>query len=189
MHTYRLVGREKLQVVVNGEPRDLPVVVLEDEKHQESRLLDDPVAPLGLEGKGTWNARVTSIRTAGGGAAERTQLGAGRLVSYGIHFNTDSADLQPESEPTLAAVAAFLREQPKVRLHIEGHTDATGSSQHNLDLSRARADSVRRYLVAKSAIDGAGLETIGFGASKPLGDNATLVGRGKNRRVVFEVLH
>lgn len=187
VHTYHLIGREKLQVIVNDQPRDLPVVILVDEKQQETRLLDDPAAPLGLAGKAKWNARVISIRTGVAAATERHQLEAGRLVAYGIHFNTDSSELQPESSPTLAAVTAFLRDQPRVRLRIEGHTDANGSSQHNLELSRARAEAVRHQLV-ENGVNTSRLETKWFGSSKPLGDNTTLVGRGKNRRVVFEVL-
>ena len=65
---------------------------------------------------------------------------------------------------------------------IEGHTDATGRTGHNLELSRRRAAAVKHYLVGKG-IDTSRLETVGFGESRPIASNETALGQGQNRRV------
>jgi OOP family OmpA-OmpF porin len=90
--------------------------------------------------------------------------------------------IRPESKPILDKIAAVLAAESAWRLKIEGHTDATGSSVHNLDLSKRRAEAVRGYLVGK-AIDGRRLETVGLGAAQPLAPNETDLGRAQNRRV------
>jgi outer membrane protein OmpA-like peptidoglycan-associated protein len=81
-------------------------------------------------------------------------------------------------------VAAFLKERPSTRVRIEGHTDAVGDDKANLDLSRRRAESVKRAL-AERGIDAKLLAPQGFGETQPIGDNKTLAGRAANRRVVF----
>ena len=77
---------------------------------------------------------------------------------------------------------ALLREDPALRLSIDGHTDASGDAAHNLRLSEARARSVVAALTGQG-IDAARLEAKGHGQSRPVADNATDDGRAKNRRV------
>jgi OmpA-OmpF porin, OOP family len=67
-------------------------------------------------------------------------------------------------------------------VRISGHTDNTGSEEHNLSLSKRRADVVAEYLV-KNGVDIHRVETFGFGSSKPIGTNTTDEKRKKNRRV------
>jgi outer membrane protein OmpA-like peptidoglycan-associated protein len=107
---------------------------------------------------------------------------SGRASVYGILFDLDSATLRVESMPVLDEVAAMLAAEPQWKLTIEGHTDASGSAAHNQALSEQRAAAVKAYLVGKG-IDGARLTTAGFGATKPVGDNASELGRAQNRRV------
>ena len=66
---------------------------------------------------------------------------------------------------------------------IEGHTDSVGGATFNLDLSRKRAEAVKRWLVDKGTIGEVRLTTVGYGLSRPVADNATEDGRGQNRRV------
>ena len=75
-----------------------------------------------------------------------------------------------------------MKNDPTLKLLIEGHTDNSGDDAHNLALSRQRADAVVRAL-AGSGIDGARLQAAGRGAAKPLADNKDEAGRAKNRRV------
>ena len=110
------------------------------------------------------------------------RIAAGRSRIYGIQFDLDSDVIRPESRPTLDELAAVLAANPAWRLKVEGHTDATGGSEHNLGLSRRRAEAVKSYLVGKG-IDGGRLETAGLGASQPLAPNETDLGRAQNRRV------
>jgi outer membrane protein OmpA-like peptidoglycan-associated protein len=71
-------------------------------------------------------------------------------------------------------------------LMVTGHTDAIGSEAYNNQLSLARAESVKAYLVSKG-VDVTRVRTIGQGKSQPIADNATKEGRAKNRRVEIEV--
>ncbi len=107
----------------------------------------------------------------------------GKLALYGIHFAVDSAEIAADSSRALAPVGQLLIRQPDLRLVIEGHTDATGSAEHNLDLSRRRAEAVLSYLVATFDIAPERLESRGFGQSRPIATNDTASGRALNRRV------
>ena len=115
----------------------------------------------------------------------RTIAASGRYVTHAILFATDSDRLEPESAAAIKAIAAGLQKDPKLRFCIEGHTDSTGSAEHNLDLSRRRAEAVRAVLVSQFGIDSGRLTTEGRGASKPMESNDTTQGRAQNRRVEF----
>ena len=117
-----------------------------------------------------------------GGELTKTLSSTGRARVYGILFDLDSATIRPESKPVLDEVVASLKAEPTWQLTIEGHTDSTGSAEHNRVLSQQRADAVKAYLVA-AGIDPARLQTAGLGASQPVADNATELGRSQNRRV------
>lgn len=120
----------------------------------------------------------------GGGESIAVQLEAtGRAVTQEIHFATDSAEILPASEPVLREIAEVLRAQPGLELIIEGHTDGVGTAEHNLDLSRRRADAVKRWLVDRLGIAEVRLTTVGYGLTKPVADNANEEGRARNRRV------
>jgi outer membrane protein OmpA-like peptidoglycan-associated protein len=106
----------------------------------------------------------------------------GFVAVYGIHFDTDKADLKPGAAKTLEEVVKLLKSHPNLDVEIQGHTDSTGSDEHNLDLSRRRAATVKSYLLLYG-ISGERLTTTGFGESKPAGDNTTEEGRALNRRV------
>ncbi len=124
------------------------------------------------------------VRVAEGGTDLYGRLSEeGRVATQGILFALNSATIRPESTPTLVEIGAMLRDHPELRLRIEGHTDSTGDDESNLDLSGQRAEAVRTFLVASYGIDGARLETEGFGETSPVDDNNTPEGRQNNRRV------
>lgn len=107
----------------------------------------------------------------------------GRVSVYGIHFDTDKADIKPESKPTLDEIAKLLKERPALKLYVVGHTDLTASLAHNTALSEARARSVVKALVETYGIAAARLEGHGVGPLAPVASNADPDGRTKNRRV------
>jgi OmpA-OmpF porin, OOP family len=109
----------------------------------------------------------------------------GKYVTHGIHFDTDSDRLRPESAAVLKAVASGLDKNPNLKLEIDGYTDSTGDAAHNLDLSKRRADAVKSVLVSQYGVDAARLTSNGFGADKPMQSNDTPDGRAANRRVEF----
>lgn len=106
----------------------------------------------------------------------------GFVAVYGIHFDTDKADLKAGASKTLEEVVKLLKTHQDLAVEIQGHTDSTGSDEHNLELSRRRADTVKAYLLLYG-IAGDRLTTAGFGESKPVDDNETEEGRALNRRV------
>jgi outer membrane protein OmpA-like peptidoglycan-associated protein len=83
---------------------------------------------------------------------------------------------------TLEDVAGVLDEYDKTAVVIQGHTDATGSEEHNQQLSERRATSVRNYLVGRG-VDEDRLSAVGFGEGYPVASNDSESGRQQNRRV------
>jgi outer membrane protein OmpA-like peptidoglycan-associated protein len=109
------------------------------------------------------------------------------VIDQTIQFETGQATLLSASHPILDNVAKVLSDAPYLRLRIEGHTDAEGSDDSNLSLSRERAIAVRKYLESKG-VAGSRLESQGLGETAPIDTNRTPSGRAKNRRVEFHIL-
>lgn len=108
--------------------------------------------------------------------------GSGRVDLYGLYFDFGSDRLRAESEPVLAQIVALLREDPALRLVVEGHTDAVGGEAANRDLSLRRAQAVVAALGSRG-VALTRLRAEGLGASRPVADNGTDSGRARNRRV------
>jgi OmpA-OmpF porin, OOP family len=107
----------------------------------------------------------------------------GRVAVYGIYFDTDSAVIKPESEPTLKAIADMLKADGALKLYVVGHTDWVGKLDYNMDLSGKRAQSVVEALVSKHGIAAGRLAAKGVGPLAPVAANTTEEGRKLNRRV------
>ena len=107
----------------------------------------------------------------------------GHIALYGIYFDTDKATIKPESAPTLEEMAKLLRGAPKLSVYIVGHTDNQGGYEHNMTLSKRRAEAVAAALVAHYKIAKARLQTAGLGFLAPVASNASEDGRALNRRV------
>jgi outer membrane protein OmpA-like peptidoglycan-associated protein len=107
----------------------------------------------------------------------------GHVAVYGILFDFNKADVKPESEPALKEIAKLLKQDPKLKLHVVGHTDNVGDLKFNMDLSRRRADAVVKELTTKHGIAAARLRADGVGPLSPVASNKTEEGRAKNRRV------
>lgn len=112
-------------------------------------------------------------------------LDNGRFSTTGIYFNTDKADIKPESYAVLKSVADYLTENPEVNIQIIGHTDSQGEENYNLHLSEKRANAVVYSLVNHFAIAESRLSAVGKGESEPVDDNSSEKGRANNRRVEF----
>lgn len=107
----------------------------------------------------------------------------GRIALYGIYFDTDKANIKPESQQTLEEIAQLLGKRSDLKLVIVGHTDNQGSLEYNMDLSNRRAQSVRDALVKNYGVQAARLSAWGAGYLAPVASNKTEEGRAKNRRV------
>jgi OOP family OmpA-OmpF porin len=104
------------------------------------------------------------------------------LAAKNIFFKTGSFELLPKSYPALDDVVRILKENPAMKLSIEGHTDNVGGEQSNQLLSENRAKAVAKYLLDKG-ISSSRLATAGYGMQRPVAGNDTEEGRAKNRRV------
>lgn len=107
----------------------------------------------------------------------------GRVALYGIFFDTNKADLKPESNPTLTEISGLLKADPKLAVLIVGHTDNQGGYDYNLDLSRRRAEAVVKALTISFQADPKRLRAAGVGMLAPAASNDAEDGRTKNRRV------
>ena len=104
-----------------------------------------------------------------------------------ITFQTGAAELTPESDTTLTAIAALLVDNPAVRIEVGGHTDSDGVPEENEVLSQARADAVVASLVGKG-VEAGRLQAVGYGDALPIASNETGEGKAQNRRIEFLLL-
>jgi outer membrane protein OmpA-like peptidoglycan-associated protein len=207
---YRLVGEISLvdqkpasiSVLVNDKPTILPAIhahgkFLWDEG--DFYFLDDETNPISLKfsiGNAAHpnrdNLLVIKINydCASGPlpapqqtAIEKELTDTGKADVYSIYFAFGSDVIKDESEPTLKNIAEVLRRHSDWKLQVNGHTDAVGGDQYNLDLSRRRAAAVKDSLVKRYAIDAGRLTTQGYGKTQPKDTNDTIEGRARNRRV------
>lgn len=112
-------------------------------------------------------------------------LTEGKLISYGIYFDSGKDIVKSESRGSLNEIANVLKENPDVRIKIVGHTDSDGDDASNMDLSKRRAANVKEALIKDFAIDANRIETDGMGESQPIGPNDSVENKAKNRRVEF----
>lgn len=110
---------------------------------------------------------------------------SGSIALYGIYFDTDKADIKPESAETLKQIATLLKEDKNLKLLVVGHTDTAGTFAYNMDLSSRRAASVIKELTAKYGAPTGRLTPVGVSYACPVVSNKTEDGRAKNRRVAL----
>jgi outer membrane protein OmpA-like peptidoglycan-associated protein/ABC-type nitrate/sulfonate/bicarbonate transport system substrate-binding protein len=104
-----------------------------------------------------------------------------------IYFEPNSAKMGLDSRAVVDEIGEFMRAYENTVVDIEGNTDASGSRDLNMELSKQRAESVKNYLVDKFKFPPNRMRTIGNGPDRPLADNDTPEGREKNRRTDIKV--
>jgi outer membrane protein OmpA-like peptidoglycan-associated protein len=105
-----------------------------------------------------------------------------------INFDTGQATIAGRSQALMDRVAEKIKSNPQVkRIRIEGHTDDVGSPKKNQDLSQARAEAVRDFLI-KKGVEPERLQAVGYGDTRPLDKRKTAEARAKNRRVEFIIV-
>ncbi len=111
----------------------------------------------------------------------------GNVVAlHGVTFETASDRLRPDAKTILDDVSKVMERYPEMLVEIAGHTDSIGSDLYNQNLSQKRAESVRRYLVAKG-VASERMKAVGYGESEPVDTNETKEGRERNRRVELRI--
>ena len=108
---------------------------------------------------------------------------SGKVALYGINFDTDKDTLRPDSEPTLKEIGKLMADDPRLKVHVVGHTDNQGKPDYNLDLSRRRAATVARELTSRYGIAANRMDAFGCGPYAPAASNDSEEDRAKNRRV------
>jgi outer membrane protein OmpA-like peptidoglycan-associated protein len=117
------------------------------------------------------------------------RIGEGIKITFdsGILFDIDKSALRSVSRDNLGKLAKILNKYADTNILIEGHTDSTGPAEHNMVLSKDRAQSVTGYLTG-SEVSAARFSTMGYGADQPVATNDTAEGRQSNRRVDVAVM-
>lgn len=108
---------------------------------------------------------------------------AGKALIYGIYFDTGKAEVKPESKAALTEIAKLLTQNASLKLYVVGHTDDTGNSQANQQLSEQRAQAVVKALTGEFKISASRLEAHGVGPFAPASNNTSAAGKQLNRRV------
>ncbi|GAB1265923.1 TolC family outer membrane protein [Aurantivibrio infirmus] len=121
---------------------------------------------------------------------ERVTRNADNSISFrlDVQYQNGSAQLVSSYDKDIKDAAEFLNSYENVRGIIEGHTDSVGSESYNLQLSQARADTLKSRLIADYNIAPSILTAKGYGEAVPIADNSTDAGRRKNRRVVLVIV-
>jgi NitT/TauT family transport system substrate-binding protein len=104
-----------------------------------------------------------------------------------IYFEPNSAKMGLDSRAVVNEVASFMRAYENTVVDIEGNTDSTGSREYNMQLSKERAETVKRHLMEHSKFPENRMRTAGNGPDRPVDTNATPEGREKNRRTDIKV--
>jgi OOP family OmpA-OmpF porin len=119
-------------------------------------------------------------------ASEAIAAGTKLAEINGSGFEPGKARLTDSGKAQLTEVVRMLQQHPDLRVSVEGHTDASGGKVYNQSLSERRARMVANHVI-EGGVAAARVSIRGYGASRPVANNATLDGRAKNRRVEIVV--
>ncbi len=140
------------------------------------------IKPSDKDGDGVYDENDRCPNTEAGKKVDQRGCPEILITMHGIHFNTDSSKILPDSESILAQAKAALQDSVGVSAIIEGHTDNTGTPSYNQLLSERRAKAVLAFLVA-NGIEKERLVSVGKGENSPVASNNSKEGRYQNRRV------
>lgn len=129
---------------------------------------------------------MSNFRVADASEDNRSKLlTEGKIISYGIYFDSGKDKVKPESYGALKEIATILKDNPDLKIIVVGHTDSDGNEKSNLDLSKRRAANVKNALISEFSIASDRIDTDGKGQSEPIEPNTSVENKAKNRRVEF----
>jgi outer membrane protein OmpA-like peptidoglycan-associated protein len=106
----------------------------------------------------------------------------------GLNFAVSSATIPAGGLELLLSLETAIRLFPDASYTVAGHTDSFGSDSGNFELSKRRAESIRRYLIDNTRISASQISAVGYGETKPVASNQTPEGRARNRRIDIVIL-
>lgn len=162
-----------------GEPEDLVVTVKKEGSAPATQLITKE----SLKEDDTKNVATVKVEEM---VPVKVKVGA-QFTIEDILYATASYDLTDKSEFVLDQFVDYLKENPSMKIEIQGHTDNEGNPAKNKTLSQNRANGVMDYLVSKG-IEKSRLSAKGFGQEKPKSPNTSAANKAKNRRTEFKVL-
>lgn len=177
-HVIVWVQKRRLRIYHDGQKvLDGPTVLYQDAKYNRLRF---------SQWGGAGNHFISNLKFTTAAPDTRSKLLTdGKLVSYGIYFDSGKDVVKGESYGALNDIAKVLKENTGVKIKIVGHTDGDGDDKSNLDLSKRRAANVKNALVKDFGIESSRIETDGAGESQPIAPNDNPENKSKNRRVEF----
>ncbi|MGV8057806.1 MAG: OmpA family protein [Smithellaceae bacterium] len=116
-------------------------------------------------------------------SAAATVAAEPQRATINIEFDTNKSNVKSKYNAEIKKFADLMKQNPDLKLIIEGHTDNLGQAKKNLLLSQKRANSVRDYMIRNFGIEASRIKAEGYGITKPIASNKTKEGRQKNRRV------
>lgn len=119
-------------------------------------------------------------------ARERAAAAARRTLMETVYFDYDEAAIRPDTEERLRAKLEILRNNPDVRLRMEGHADERGTSEYNFALGNDRAESTIRFLTG-FGLDMGRFASVSYGEERPVAQGSTEAAWAQNRRVEFVI--
>lgn len=142
--------------------------------------------PIAVIMGGSLNARMKNFKLADGGGMNMLNkiLTDGKFVSHAIKFDVAKSTIKGESMGFINELGKWLKDNPTIKLQVDGHTDSDGDLAANQKLSEDRAEAVRKTLTSLG-VDASRLKSKGFGETKPSSPNDTPEGKADNRRVEF----
>lgn len=147
----------------------------------------EPEEPMEVEIVGSVYVEKNNTQQQDSVSSVKESLSAGdKIILKNIYFDEGKSYLLPDSYQELNKVIKYLIQHPDWVVQINGHSDNTGSRRKNMKLSEERAKAVFLYLIEKGVQNKMYFK--GFGDTMPIGDNNTMEGRIKNRRVEIEIL-
>lgn len=115
-------------------------------------------------------------------------LETGSFTTNEILFDSGKSIIKPSSSKVIDEIGTVLKNNPKIKVSITGHTDNDGDDKKNLELSELRAMAVKTELVRKFDLNEDNIQVIGKGESQPIAENKSEMGKKQNRRVEFTIL-
>ena len=160
-------------------------IAAEKKAAEEAKARAEAVAKAEAEAKA--KAEAIAKAEAEAKAAAQLRVDQEAMAETTILYMNNQWELTAESQAKLKVVASALMARPEIRVRIDGHSDAFGTSKNNLKASRFRAQGAAKYLV-KQGIEASRLKVNAYGEDKPVASNKTKAGMALNRRIEIRII-